>query len=414
MDRKVKGFYPILFMTFSARSLAFFALQRWLKTGELVSDTIRNHKDALSPADSRFAFELASGTIRRFWTLEWYATNLVTKRLPSHGAQKLLLFMALYQRLFHENIPPHALTFEYVELAKTVCNKSFASFVNALLRKSLQTPLALPNGTSPRELSIRYSYPLWFIERLVSAYGEEKTIHILEAENIQLPSYIRRRWDPQTFQFPYEAIHEERAGESQSFILQNPSQPTIFAALLQQVKPPLRILDLCAGSGGKSLMAWEVFHPQTLHAHDISALRLQRLQNESHKMGVSIEISCGDALNLPEGELFDLVLVDPPCSNSGVLFKCPEARHRLCSKTIRSHLALQLSLLKKARQVLAPHGAILYTTCSILPEENEIMISTAASELHLTIKGKPILILPDGIQFEGGFGALLMPISSCH
>jgi 16S rRNA (cytosine967-C5)-methyltransferase len=397
-------------MTLTARSCAFIALQKWLKKNALVSDTLREITKNLAPADRRFAFELASGTIRRFWTIEWYAKKLVAHSLPKDASQRLLLFMALYQRLFHANLPPHALIFEYVELAKKTCNAHFASFLNAVLRKSLQIEGLKSNEYvsmykdksrhTPDGLSILFSYHPSFIRRLLSSYGEEETVKILEAENIKLPTFRRGSWNNAIKEFPFDETADEE-------IFQNPTQPLIFGELSQRVSHPHRILDLCAGSGGKTLMAWEVFQPDILHANDSSAYRLERLRTEIESQGARSTITCCDGLTLSEEEKFDLVIVDPPCSNSGVLFKCPEARHRLTDDQIHSHQTLQLSLLKKSARLLQPNGVIMYTTCSILPDENIDVLRQAASELHLTIQGGPILILPDGKRFEGGFGAIL-------
>ena len=392
-------------MTLSARSAALFALQRWSKTGDLVSDTIRRHSQTLLPADLRFAFDLSSGTVRQFWTIEWYAHQLVAKAIPNKPSQKLLLFMALYQRLFHENLPPHALIYEYVELAKKECNSAFAAFINAVLRKSLLTPLALPQGNSIDDLSIRYSYPPSFIRRLLSRFSLETAIRILEAENVKLPSCRRGAWDAERQQFSFDKPFDD-----EPYVMQNPTQPTIFADLSQRVSHPQRILDLCAGAGGKSLMAWEIFHPQKLLANDLSSHRLERLKEEGTKHRALLDIVCGDASLLPEEEKFDLVIVDPPCSNSGVLFKCPEARHRLDDNTIRHHLALEELLLRKSQRLLSPRGVIFYSTCSILREENEEMVASVCSSLPLTMLGPSILILPDKERFEGGFGAALQAL----
>lgn len=390
-------------MISSARSVALSALHRWAKTGDLVSETLRRSSGALSSEDRRLAFELCSGTIRRYWTIEWYASCLAAKRLPNTAIRKLLVLMALYQRLYHTSLPPHALVFEYVELAKQIGDKPFSAFVNGMLRTSLRTPLLVPQGATPEELSIQYSYPPFFIRRLLSTYGDGETVRLLEAQNIRLPTFRRKPFDSNRFQFSYD----EPSSNEEPLTEQNPTQPTIFAALSQRLQPPQRVLDLCAGGGGKTMMAWEIFHPTTLIAHDPSSYRLQRAAEAAVREKAPVEIRVGDGLRLSEHESFDLVMVDPPCSNSGVLYKCPEARHRLREKDLNAHLRLQRSLLEKAHRLLAPHGTLFYTTCSILPEENEQMVQAACSELSLRLNGEPILILPDGEKHEGGFGAAL-------
>jgi 16S rRNA (cytosine967-C5)-methyltransferase len=175
--------------------------------------------------------------------------------------------------------------------------------------------------------------------------------------------------------------------------IQNVTQAQLMQRLAQGVQTaPKRILDLCAAPGGKTLMLRDLYPDAWILANDISAKRLERLHENQRKYGMAQQISCLAASDLQTDQLFDLVVVDAPCSNSGVLHKRPEARWRLDQPNNLQET--QRELLTQARRLLAPGGVIWYLTCSILSCENQ------------QITGQPgQLILPNSEGWDGGYAA---------
>jgi len=178
------------------------------------------------------------------------------------------------------------------------------------------------------------------------------------------------------------------------------------AALAEHSKAPARILDLCASPGGKLLAAHDLFPQAKLYANDVSPEKIMRLSQNLAKYGVKADLNCGQGEDYQSSELFDLIILDVPCSNSGVLNKRPEARWRLTPKVIEGLRQTQSRLVKHAADLLAPGGVIWYLTCSILKSENEEMIEDVIQHDRLE-KVFSKIVLPNYEGWDGGFGCVL-------
>jgi 16S rRNA (cytosine967-C5)-methyltransferase len=360
-----------------SRQAAYLALLEWQNRGTFLWDFLQKWKKNAQPdaRDLNFAYELACGSMR-FMRLCDHIASLSVKKLPAKPKERFLLRLAIYQLLFLKNIPAYAVVNTSVALAKNYCHSSFASFLNAFLRNWKE-----PNIETV-QTAIRYSYPDFFVEELNLQYGEAKTIELLERGNT--PPLHKTQKNP----FGY---------------IQNQTQYELISQLASSLQaPPCSILDMCAAPGGKTLCLHNLFPAAAITANEASAQRIQVLQENL------LQFSCNaTVLNMPAEDLqfehpFDLVLVDAPCSNSGVLYKCPEARWRLSHDELQKHTSLQFKLLEKAYTFACPKTHIWYMTCSILAQENEQLIKKFSSVFPVAINTS-ILQLPDTEGHDGGY-----------
>ncbi len=379
------------------RESAFFALCRFLKEEEMLLNSLQEWQKQFhpSPQDFRLAQEIAYGTARMALTLDWIGEKLASKRsLKLKGKEKVLLRMSLYQLYYLDRVPSYATVHEMVSLAKRYTHITFASFLNALLRKAaLQMP-ALPK----QNLSLTYSYPTFLVECLSAQYGREKTKKILELGNTAPKQWVRtRNKNPLEFQ---QVDDIDPFISSKQHYIQNPTQANLLVELVKNIPPPKNILDLCASPGGKSILLKELFREAHLTVNDRSEEKLNTLANNLEKYGIDAFFSCGPAEEFQADGQFDLVLVDAPCSNSGVLGKRPEARWRISKENIEKLQKTQLAILERASSLVARSGTLIYMTCSILAQENE----EVAKNCSLQAVANQLKTPEAGL--DGGFGAV--------
>ena len=376
----------------SVREVIFQTLWKGFCAGLYVEDVLQNTLWN-DPRDQALAYEVCCGTVRYWSQLQWIAEQLTsTGKLSLKSREKSLLFPALYQLYYLERVPHYAVIDETVRLAKKHCHSSIGSFLNGILRKASQTPLALPSDNSAASLAIRYSQTLFFVEQLLREQGEGQTLQILEASN-QRPRYFRRAL--KSFEYsPLESDWSETDG-----YIQNPTPGALVQFLAKKTPPPNTILDLCASPGGKLLLAHDLYPQAKLYANDVSESRLKLLRENILKFNLDVDLHMGVGENYPLHQKFDLIILDVPCSNSGVLNKRVEARWRISKDSLSELHLLQQKLLSHARELLAPNGSIWFMTCSILTEENRI-----ASALN---KIAELTHLPTLDGLDGGYGSLL-------
>lgn len=375
--------------------MAFLAL--W----ELEKDPYAFLQNTVDPQD-HLAREIAFGTQRRLLTLDHIAKKLTSRgKLSLKPKERSLVRMAIYQHLFMEAIPSHAVVHETVELAKRYCHPSFVRFLNAALRRLVETKWE----QSTDDLPLFYSYPPFFVSLLLQEYPEKQVKEMLDTLNVPPPVMARERFTHKMV--PVTEKNREEIFQSPSFYIQSGTQASLIGQLAKKTPSSTRtILDLCAAPGGKVIAAQEHFPEACLWANDCSEKRILLLKENLHKYGISAEVTCLDAKNYPADALFDLVILDVPCSNTGVLHKRAEARWRLTSQNLEALQETQRALLQKGAELLNPGGVLWYMTCAILHAENEKMVEWA--EAHLSLKCEErVKILPDQIGKDGGFAALL-------
>lgn len=372
------------------RQTAFEALLASYREQRFIDQSLATSQ--LSGRDRALAQEIACGTMRMTLALDHLA-----KQLTAHGKlnvklkEKVLLRMAVYQFYYMDTIPLYAITNETLEIAKKECNKRSLPFLNAALRNLEKANLSLP-----KDLSICHSFPPYFVEELTRDYGDAQPI--LQALN-KPPHLVARKIGSIEF-VPVESLSE--IVSSPDLYIQNPTPANLMHELLADCRPAT-ILDLCAAPGGKSLLAHELFPKAELVVNDIAESKREILEENFAKYGIDAEINHFPGQEYPTDRKFDLVIVDAPCSNSGVLHKRPEARWRLSPENTRQLLELQNQILSHALTLLNPGGAVVYLTCSILKSENEGTVEKQKARCSMQRT-----FLPD-TTYDGGFGALLIP-----
>ncbi|MCB1119382.1 MAG: methyltransferase domain-containing protein [Chlamydiia bacterium] len=333
------------------------------------------------------ATEIACGTVRLLQRLEWIACTLAKRpKLKLKHKEKALLFTALYQLHFTDQ-ESFAVVYETVEIAKKETHKGFVSFLNALLRN--QDPLP-----HPPSWDIEYSYPPYYIDLLLSHYSKDTVQTILKAGNTPPVLMARHREDhTMVTDIPLQALTQ-----SDRHYIQNSTQVNLLNELAQRTSHPETILDLCSAPGGKLLFAHDIYPKAKLTANDVSKKRLKQLQENCQRYNIPASLTNLPGEHYPVDQKYDLIILDVPCSNTGVLNKRPEARWRLSESTLNAHITLQQALLNHALSLLSPNGYIWYLTCSILLEENQ---SSRTPFLYEQT------ILPDELGADGGFGGLI-------
>lgn len=364
---------------------------------------------SLSRQDAALATEIVYGTISRKLTIDYWLASFVSK-----GIHKLqpwvhqLLRLSMYQLLWLDRIPAHAVVNEAVNIAKKKGHQGISSMVNGVLRNVIrqQDQLQLANiklGNDAETLSVRYSFPKWMVERFLTCYGIETTEQILKSSNDAPNSSIRVNTMKTSVsellhQLAEQGIEAEpsplapaginvthgghlaslEAFTSGLFSLQDESSMLVAEVLAP--KPGMAILDACAAPGGKSLHIGELMCGQgKLISNDLHEHKRQLIEAGAKRLGLShIETLSGDAANLvhtlPAGS-FDAVLLDAPCSGLGVIKRKPEIKWTKQEEDIIAIAGIQEQLLSAMSQLVKPGGVLVYSTCTIAQEENEEQIA---------------------------------------
>lgn len=390
----------------------------------------------LTPEDRALCQELTYGSVRWQATLDWLIVRLTDGR-PQRPVVQVLLRMGLYQIFWLNRIPPHAAVHTTVEIARILRYESHVGFINAVLRSALRDQdlihreLADLQTTQP---ALGWSHPEWLVTRWLERYGQEETLKLLEWNNSAAKVYARVntlkadpakllefwRTDNVTYNFVFKdwleentvfelkhfpAVEEMRSFKNGLFYVQDPS--TLFAVDLLAPKPGEHILDLCAAPGGKTTyIAQRMKNEGRIVASDSAPDRLELLKENCARLGAScVEVVPANALMPAE---FDRVLVDAPCSNTGVLRRRVDLRWRVTAEEFERLRGEQLALLRRATAFVKPGGVLVYSTCSLEPEENTGVVEEflKASPGFTLDESGDVLPMRDG--FDGAYAARLV------
>lgn len=355
---------------------------------------------SLSPPDRALCQELTFGLVRRQMTLDWLVARKTAGR-PQNACLRLLLHLGLYQLFWLDRIPPHAAVHETVELGKQLGFGAKAGFLNAVLRgytrekEATRQQLEHLKQTNP---ALGYSHPEWLAGRWQARWGAEQTARLLDWNNRPPPTFARlnslrtnfaglaaawgkegvqfaeRQWDWTGEKAVFELASHFSLAHSEAFqrgffYVQDPS--TLLAVKELDPHPGEKILDLCAAPGGKTTyIAQRMRNAGSVLALDIQPQRLARLRENCARLGVACVVFTPPEDAAP----FDRILVDAPCSNSGVLRRRVDLRWRIKEEEIARLRQTQAELLKQVAPQLRPGGALVYSTCSLEPEENEMVV----------------------------------------
>jgi len=393
----------------SARTIAFSILLDVETKAAFASELL--HSRLASESDAREAAlttELVMGTLRWQRTLDFFIERY-TKRSAARLDTEVLIAVrvGIYQLRHLQRIPARAAVNESVELARRARKNSAAALVNAVLRRATaekDKPLVdfLSAELEPAErLAIEHSHPTWMVERWLQKLGHEKTVQLLEwnnrapAQAISFVNPLRRGQTVESLENAGFAVAPGRLLRNSAIIrkghvtsaaeFQNGSLAIQDEA--SQMVPPLvgvivgdSVLDLCAAPGGKTLTLARLAGANALIvACDIHESRLRAMRERFQSAGVkNVHLTALDGTRaLPFANKFDRILVDAPCSGTGTLARNPEIRWRLRAEDLAALHSRQVALLKSALSVLAEGGRLVYSTCSLESEENELVVQEA-------------------------------------
>lgn len=373
----------------------------------------------LSAPDRRLCQELVYGIVRWRLTLDWLIARKTANRPQKPGLQDILR-LGLYQIFWLERIPNHAAVHETVELAKARGFGQKAGFVNAVLRSYLREFAATKEALGELKTNqphLGYSHPDWLVARWEQRWGRDQTTKLLDWNNAPPATFarinslkadpgkllaqwreenvaydfFRRDWFEENLVFelnshpPLESLPSFQAG---LFYIQDPS--TLLAIRELDPRNGEVVLDLCAAPGGKLTYAAQLMRNQgQLVAHDTNAERLKMVQENCARLGVTCVQTVLAAELKPQNApraMFDRVLIDAPCSNTGVMRRRVDLRWRIRPEEINRLRAAQLKLLKTGAAFLKPGGTLIYSTCSLEPEENSGVVGdflSAAGNVRL-------------------------------
>lgn len=363
----------------------------------------------LSSLDKSLLTEIVHGVVRWQAKLDWVLTGFYHGEFakcitPVKNAMRI----ALYQIMFLDKIPPFAAVNESVEIIKRIKGVRSANVVNAVLRNILHhiKEIRYPKREEDvaRYFAIVYSHPQWMVKRWIEQFGEEQTEVLLQANNRRPPLTLRvNTLQTSTDDFtamlrerkvafsvsPYEErsivmqyMYNIRSAEAYGkgmFSVQDVS--ATLAARLAAPAPGALIYDLCAAPGGKATFLAELSGDTgKIVALDKYEAKLRYIRDNAQRLKLnSIEAVAADARTFAPSELADVVLVDAPCSGTGTLSKKPDIKWKREIEDIRIMVEFQKQLLAHAATLVRPGGTLVYSTCSIEPEENTAVAEWFAS-----------------------------------
>lgn len=417
------------------REIAFDLLCKWERGAGAADDLLHAalQRSALAPRDRGLVTELFYGCLRQRAALDWLLAQKA-ERMPKPDIA-VLARLGLYQLFFLDRVPAHAAVNSTVELAKHASSERLGGFLNGVLRNALRDRPALASALQQQPLAVRYSHPEWLVTRWLARYGEADTRALLDSNNRPPKVFARvntlrtsaeallAKWHAAGIEAePFSAgpcpmpMIEVRATESAErlpgfaegeFYIQDPS--TLLAVELLGAQPGERVLDACAAPGGKTTCLAQLMQDRgEIVAEDSSADRLKHVVVNCARLGVACVTVQQARGNDSTETWFDRVLVDAPCSNTGVLRRRVDARWRLRAEDIARLATEQLALLQKAARRVKRGGALVYSTCSLEPEENRGVVeaflrANAAFTLERCVETSP---QRDGL--DGAFAAKLV------
>jgi 16S rRNA (cytosine967-C5)-methyltransferase len=390
-----------------------------VRQGKPFDAALERGMGTLPDADRRLAHQLVAGVLRQRTFLDQRLAALIPRGWKSVSAPlQDILRLGAFQLITLDRVPPHAAVDTTVSLAKELGGSRAGGFVNAVLRRLTRSGPVTPSGQDAAALAHHYSHPEWLVERWLHAFGREETKRLLDWNNtkprlVLQPARLNgsaliELWRGCGFQVesaPYEAgLMTDRSRPTElpgysdgSFVVQDPAQAllTRFAGF----SPGATIYDACAAPGGKSIALGR--SAEMVIAGDISRPRAQRLRENLLRAGSGREhIVVADGREPPLRSL-DAVLLDAPCLATGTFARHPDARWRVTPEALDGLQRLQGALLESLSQLVAPGGLLVYSTCSLEQEENQLQVDRFLRS-HPDFRRDPGRTVPDSLMSEQG------------
>lgn len=377
---------------------------------------------SLAQRDKGLCTALYYGVTERRITLD-----AVIARYSSQPLKKLdqtvrnILRLGVYQLLYCSSIPQRAAVNESVNLTRSMKKASASGFVNGVLRSFIRDECRIPYPADKLEaMAVEYAVPMWLLRRLLTAYGEETTVAFLQDALKPAPRFIRR--NPmacsseeleaamgdkiEKLAFPANA-YRLHAGEIRRletfrkgwFYVQDISSQLCGEIL--DAQPGETVLDLCAAPGGKTCtIGLSMAGKGTVHAFDLAEHRVRLIADNVQRLGLTnVTANPGDATVFREEFAgADRVLCDVPCSGIGVLRRKPEIKEK-SPEELKDLPALQLKILENGARYVKPGGILQYSTCTILPEENQ-QVAERFLKAHPAFSPEPLMPRWGGVFAE--------------
>ena len=405
----------------NARQACIAALLEWEKgrkfSDEILHETLKSAR--LSALDRAFFMETFFGILRNLSRLDFLIGELRDGSLDA-GTREVVR-LGIYQ-IFHMRTAPHAAVNETVNLAGRA-----RGLVNALLRRALREKDLLEQRVNQAGLSVAQSHPEFLLERWTRVFGEAATRTLCEWNNQPAEVHVRANSLKTTVDELIRMAPDARPSPAHPLAIdvdqlpvdwierglcyvQDPS--TLMACDLLAPLPGETVLDACAAPGGKTTYLAALMNNQgRIVACDLYESRVARLRENLGRLGVeiaeAIQHDCMQAHGALDGRQFDRILLDAPCSNTGVIRRRVDVRWRLTDEDFIRMPAQQLALLKRTVALLKPGGTLVYSTCSLEPEENDLLVEKALQQIPGLRLVEARRTLPFVDRVDGAFAAKL-------
>lgn len=435
----------------TVRYVALEALERISKGGAysnlLLRDLIK--KSELNEKDARLLTELVYGTVSRQLLLDYYLTPFIQKAKKVEDWVRLLLQLSLYQMLYLDKVPSHAIVNEAVEIAKTRGNIGVSKFVNGVLRNIQRQGVAeLTQIKDPiARLAIEISMPQWLVEKFIAEMGYEQTREL--GLSLYEPSQVSARVMTKSIsraealaQLQAEGIEAKEsllapegivgqkgflAGSSLfkegKITIQDESSMLVAPAL--QIEPMHQVLDACGAPGGKTTHIATYLDGKQggqVTALDIHAHKVRLIEENAERLGLAdvVTTKVMDARTVSENfapETFDRILVDAPCSGLGLMRRKPDIKYNKKPSDFEQLPTIQLAILESVAPTLKQGGLLVYSTCTIVSDENQQVVEkflaehadfeqlpfSASKALDQSITNQTLTLYPQVFQTDGFF-----------
>lgn len=411
---------------------AAFAILMAVERGQSHSDDLLRGKavNSLSAADRNLATALVLGVLR--WQIRLdHQLHVLLKRPNAKLDPEILIALRLgaFQLLHLDRIPARAAIDESVELAKQAGHRFASGMVNAVLRK-LGTTLFDFSEESSAELALAQAHPAWMVERWARFFGIEAARAICLHGQSQPVLTVRIENPAAEEELIKAGIHLEpgelltaartvlsgdvtaivACSEGRVRLQDEGSQLVAEIAGQGSASSVTTILDACAAPGGKTLILAERNPQARIVACESSPRRLEQLHQRLAGQADRVECRLADATALAEDSAFDLALADVPCTGTGTLGRNPEIRHRLRLEDISRQAERQRAILVAALRAVRPGGRVVYSTCSLEPEENEQAVAAVLAETPnarlISLESRIEALLGEGVLTSSGAARL--------
>ncbi|CAN5147094.1 16S rRNA (cytosine(967)-C(5))-methyltransferase RsmB [soil metagenome] len=415
-----------------------------LRRGEMLDSSFERRATSLDSRDRRWTQELVYGMLRRRSWIDSVLSERVRGGLARLDPDLIdLLRLGVHQLIRMHSVPPYAAIAQTVELAKRRHGMGASKLVNAVLRRTDREREILGVRKSEDEveaLAAEYSHPRWIVARWLARYGSEETIGLLTANNIEPPLIVRpfgvvreqleaalESADVHVSDAPlvpdslvvrgHVSLAELGAFRQGLFFVQDPASTLV--AHYAAIEPGAVVADLCAAPGGKALELART--AGSVLASDRSLARLQKVVGNTLRVETHTIIPYVSDARHPAIRPVDVVLIDVPCTGTGTFRRHPDARWRLKVSDLAVTTTLQRAILRSAADVVRLGGLLVYSTCSLEPEENEDQITAFLADNPgfmlepppgdsvpaETLNGGVLRVLPQRHGTDGAFAARL-------